>query len=49
MKTKQCDNTDHKGEATDIKEVEMAEEFLGGVVYWCADCRERDKSFIKTK
>lgn len=46
-KSKVCDNTDHEGEVKDIQDVEMKEEFEGGIVSWCKSCRERDDDFIK--
>ena len=45
---KHCDNTDHKGEHKNIKEVKMKEEFGNEAVSWCEDCIETDSNFIKS-
>lgn len=45
---KYCDNTDHKTNTVkDLKAVKMREEFEGGIVQWCQNCRKRDASFIE--
>jgi len=42
----ECDNSDHKGEVENPKEVTMKQEFEGGTVVWCEKCRERDREMI---
>lgn len=50
MKIGYCDNTDCKNPNNyqNLKAVEMTEDFddEGAVVYWCKDCRERDKNML---
>jgi hypothetical protein len=46
---KSCDNTDCQGFESDdqLREVEMKEEFEGGIVWWCEDCIKRDHDFVE--
>lgn len=42
-----CDNTDHKGEARDIQEVILTDDFDNESCNWCKACRERDAEIIQ--
>lgn len=42
-----CDNTDHRGEAIDVRMVTLNDEFDNDICYWCKRCRKIDVDMIK--
>jgi hypothetical protein len=41
-----CDNTNHKGQAKNVKKVRLNSDFDNEECYWCEKCRERDEEMI---